>query len=212
MAVIHAVRGRVGTRPWERARTIALYTGLGVGAIALGAALAVVASAFEEASPLVMVGLPLVPVAIVAVMVSPIVGPLIVVATLPFGSLGASIGPVTVQVAEGAALVVGMLTIVRRLAVGKSPLPFARELIWPVLLLGWTLVALYSAVDEGLAIKQFISLLGGLLLAASVLASCRDVRAVRTLLTFLTAVGLFVAIISLATNHKLEATHGATEV
>ena len=92
-------------------------------------------------------------------MINPIVAPLIVIATLPFGSARVF----GIQVAEAAVLATGGLIVVRRLALGQSPLPFARQLIWPVLLLGWTLVALFSAIDETLAIKQVIGLVGAIL-------------------------------------------------
>src|SRR6266536_1343902 len=197
---------------WRRIRGLALQLIAGVSAVALGLVLAIIASPFQELGPLVLIAIPLVPLAIVAVMIDPIGAPLIVAATLPAGSVGASLGPATLQLSEGAALAVGALIIIRRLAVGQSPLPFARELIWPVLLLGWTLVALYSAVDETLAIKQVVALLGGILLATVVLASCRDLRGVRVLLGFLTIIGLIVAVTSLSANHQFQASAGGAVV
>jgi len=191
-----------------RLRELTLWLGVGLCSAGLGIALAFIASPFKEWSPLVMIAVPLVPLAVVAVMVDPIVAPMIVAASLPFGSAGAF----TIQVAEGAALAAGALIIVRRLALGQSPLPFARELIWPVLLLGWTLVALYSAIDETLAIKQFIGLLGGILVAITVLASCRDLHRVRILLGFLTVIGLIMAVISLSSTHQLQAAQGGAQV
>jgi len=210
--VIETARQAPAALWWGRIRGLALQLSAGASAAALGLALAIVASPFEELGPVVLLAIPLVPLAIVAVMVDPIVAPLIVAATLPTGSVGANLGPVTLQAAEGAALAVGALIIIRRLALGQSPLPFARELIWPVLLLGWTLVALYSAVDEALAIKQVVALLGGILLATATLASCRDLRGVRILLGFVTFIGLIVAVLSLSENHGFQATQGGAQV
>jgi O-antigen ligase len=208
VSVIELVRRAPVAPALLRVRELALWLAVAICSAGLGFVLAFISSWFQESGPFVMIAIPLVPLAIVAVMINPIVAPMIVAASLPFGSAGAF----GVQVAEGAALAVGALIVVRRLAIGQSPLPFARELIWPVLLLGWTMVALLSAIDETLAIKQVIGLLGGILVAITVLASCRDLHRVRILLGFLTVVGLIMALISLSTNHQLQAEHGGTDV
>ncbi len=208
MSVIESVRRAPAAPALLRARELALWLGVAIGAAAMGFALAFVTTPFEEWSPLVMVAVPLVPLAIVAVMINPIVAPLIVIATLPFGSARIF----GIQVVEAAVLATGGLIVVRRLALGQSPLPFARQLIWPVLLLGWTLVALFSAIDETLAIKQVIGLVGAILVACTVLAACRDLPRLRILLGFLTFVGLVMALVSLSSNHQLQAGHGGAEV
>jgi O-antigen ligase len=191
-----------------RLRELVLWPAVGIGSAALGFGLAVIASWFDGSGPYVMIAVPLVPLAVVAVMIDPIVAPLIVLASLPFGSTGAF----SIQIAEGAALATGALVVVRRLAIGQSPFPFARELIWPILLLGWTLVALSSAIDETLAIKQVIGLVGGILVAITVLASCRDLHRLRIMLGFLTAIGLLMAVTSLSSNHHLQAVEGGAVV
>jgi O-antigen ligase len=208
VSVIESVRRRPAAPALLRLRELALWPAVGIGAAALGFALAFITAPFQEWSPFVMIAVPLVPLAIVAVMINPIVAPMIVAATLPFGSANAF----GIQVAEGAALATGALVVLRRIAIGQSPLPFARQLIWPVALLGWTLVALFSAIDETLAVKQVIALVGGILVALTVLASCRDLHRVRILLGFLTAIGLIMALTSLSSNHQLQAEHGGTDV
>lgn len=208
MSVIESVRHAPATPALQRLRELVPWLGVAIGSAALGFALAFIASTFQDAGPFVMIAIPLVPLAVVAVMINPIVAPMIVVATLPFGSAQA----VGIQVAEAAVLVTGALVIVRRLALGQSPLPFARQLIWPVALLGWTLVALFSAIDETLAVKQVIGLVGAILLACTVLASCRDLHRVRILLGFLTLIGLIMALTSLSTNHQLQSgLHGGSD-
>jgi O-antigen ligase len=208
VSAIESVRRAPAVPALQRLRELVLWLGVAIGSAALGFALAFIASTFQEASPFVMIAIPLVPLAIVAVMINPIVAPMIVVATLPFGSARA----VGIQVAEAAVLATGALVVVRRLAIGQSPLPFARQLIWPVLLLGWTLVALFSAIDETLAVKQVIGLVGAILVASTVLASCRDLHRVRILLGFLTLIGLIMALTSLSSNHQLQAGHGGADV
>lgn len=208
MSVIESVRRAPATPPLLRLRELMLWLGVAICSAALGFGLAFIASSFQDASPLVMLAIPLVPLAIVAVIIDPIVAPMIVMATLPFGSART----VGIQVAEAAALVTGGLVVLRRLAIGQFPLPFARELIWPVLLLGWTLVALFSAIDETLAVKQVIGLVGAILVALTVLAACRDLHRVRILLGFLTLIGLIMALTSLSSNHQLRAEHGGTDV
>jgi O-antigen ligase len=196
----------------QRVGDAAVWVWVGLASAGLGLVLAFLAAPFEEASPFVLIGIPLVPLLVAAVIADPIVAPLIVIATLPLGAVGAGVGPISLQASEGAALAVGMLIVVRRLALGQAPLPFRRELIWPVLLLGWTLVALYTAIDEGLALKQLIALLGGILLACTVLAACRDMHRLRILLGALTVTGLIIALTSLSGNHQLQAAGGGTTV
>jgi putative inorganic carbon (hco3(-)) transporter len=208
VSVIESVRRAPAAPALLRVRELALWLAVAIAAAALGFVLAFMTAPFDEWSPLAMIAVPLVPLAVVAVMINPIVAPMIVVASLPFGSAGAF----GIQVAEAAALITGALVVVRRLALGQSPLPFARQLIWPVLLLGWTLVALFSAIDETLAIKQVIGLVGGILVAITVLAACRNLHQVWILLGFLTLIGLVMAVISLESNHELQAEHGGTDV
>jgi len=208
VSVIESVRRAPAGPAWHWLRQLALWLAVAIGAAVLGFALAFVTAPFQEWSPLVMIAVPLVPLAVVAVMINPIVAPVIVVATMPFGSASA----VGLQIAEVAVLLTGGLVVVRRLALGQSPLPFARPLIWPVLLLGWTLVAIFSAIDETLAIKQVIGLVGAILVALTVLAACRNAHEVRILLGFLTLIGLIMALTSLSSNHQLRAGHGGADV
>ncbi|MEK6274219.1 MAG: O-antigen ligase family protein [Actinomycetota bacterium] len=208
MSVIESVRRAPFAPMLVRLRELVLWLGVAAVSAAFGFALAFITSPFEESSPYLMIALPLVPLAIVAVMVDPIVAPMIVAASFPFGSANAF----GIQVAEAAALATGALVVVRRIAVGQSPLPFARPLIWPVLLLGWTLVALFSAIDNTLAVKQVVGLVGGILVAITVLASCRDLHRLRILLGFLTLIGLIMALTSLSSNHQLKAVHGGSDV
>lgn len=202
----------LGALVWQRFLHLGVLATAGACAAALGISLAFLASLFEDASPIAMVAIPLTPLVAVALIANPLIGPLLVVVTLPAGSVGASIGAATVQISEGAVLAIGALIVIRRLALGHKPLPWARQLIWPLLLLAWMLVALHSAADEALAVKQFVSLLGGILLATVVLASCRDLHSVRILLGAFTLVGLVVAVTALSAGRQFEASYGGAQI
>src|SRR6266545_540638 len=83
-----------------------------------------------------------------------------------------------------------MVVVVRRLARAQMPLPWQPPLYWALGLLVWTIVALQSAIDNTLALKQVGSLFGGIIFAASILAACRNMDDLRLIL------GAFVAVTS----------------
>jgi putative inorganic carbon (hco3(-)) transporter len=165
----------------EKIVSLAIFAFLVMLAIFLGVALAAVATLFES-SVAVYIAVPLAPLLALAVLAAPILAPLGVIATFPVGSTGAPIGAVTLQSAEAAVMVVALMLIVRRLAMGHTPLAWSSELYVPVALLGWMLVSLFSALDETLAIKQLIAVAGGLTFACVILASCRGMRDLRVFL------------------------------
>ena len=121
-------------------------------------------------------------------------------------------GVFPLQAVEAAVLVIVTVVVVRRLAVGSLPLPWSPPLWWAVLLLGWTLIGLQSAIDESLALKQVASLFGGLLLSAAVLAACRQMNDLRLVLGALVAVSAGIAIASFAGGIELQSAYGAQTV
>jgi O-antigen ligase len=212
-ALSHAQRAPAG-RGLQRLSALAVFATLSSLFLALGAGLAVVSSLFEDAAPLIMLALPLVPILMVAVVAYPLLGGAIVLLTFPVGSLGAPIGFAVLQAVEAAVLVVGMLLILRRLALGQAPLPWAAPLAWALGLLLWMVVALYSAVDEALALKQIISLAGGIVFASIVLAACRNMVDLRRFLAVFTLVGTAIAITALSTGsaENFETAYGGAQV
>ncbi len=148
----------------ERLLSITMGTGLALVSIFLGLTLAAVATLFQ-ASVAVYIALPLAPLLALAVLAAPIVAPLGVFATFPVGSTGAPVGAATLQSAEAAVVLVALMLIVRRLAMGQTPLAWSPVLFWPLGLMAWMLISMFSALDETLAIKQLVSIAGGVTFA-----------------------------------------------
>lgn len=198
----------------QRLATPALLASLGALFVALGAGLAVVSSLFDDAALIIMLALPLAPLLMLAVVAYPVLGAMVVLATFPVGSIGAPIGFAVLQAVEAAVLVVGMLLIIRRLALGEAPLPWAAPLVWAVALLAWMLVALYSAVDEALALKQIISMAGGIVFASVVLAACRNMLDLQRFLAAFTLVGTAIAVTALTTSsaENFKSAYGGAQV
>jgi putative inorganic carbon (hco3(-)) transporter len=186
--------------PWQGVRGAAGGTALVLSAAALGAGLMAVSALFGDAAPAIALALPLAPLFAIIVVARPFVGVMAVLATMPFGSLGVSTGPATLQSVEIAVLVVGGLIILRRLALSQAPLPWSPLFVFPLALLAWTLVALYSAIDETLAVKQIAALLGGWVFASVVVAACRDLRDVRRILGALTGIAVVMAILAISSG------------
>lgn len=190
--------------PLGRSTKLFAYLAAAALTAALGAALMAVSAPFDDASPAVAIALPLAPVLALAVIARPLVGVLGVFATLPLGSVGAPVGPVTLQAVEVAVLILGALLVLRRLAMGETPLPWSPLFAFPLALIAWTLVALYSAIDETLAVKQLAALTGGVVFASVVLASCKSMVDVRRVLGVLTAVAALVSILALSSGARFE--------
>lgn len=182
-----------------RARPLAAPAGwLGTGLVAVGTGVgsAFVATQFENAAPLVLVAMFVAPLLAIGIIVNPLIAILVVIATFPIGSVAQSIGPLRIQAVEVAVFVAALVVVLRRLAVGRIPLPFAAPLGWAVALFLWTLASLFSAIDETLAIKVLFSLLGGIVCATVVLAGCRDMRDLRILLGGFVGAGVVIGLIT----------------
>lgn len=191
------------------------WAGLGVAAAFVflaGAGLMAFATVFEEAGPLVALALPILPLVVIGILTNPILGAFAVFASFPVGSVGAPLGVVTLQAAEGAVMFIAVVVVLRRLAIGRTPLPFTPELYWAVALLAWMLLSLYSAIDETLAVKTFISFAGGLTFACVMLAVIRDAVDLRRVLAVLTGVTAFISATALTAGSAFESTHGGTQV
>jgi putative inorganic carbon (HCO3(-)) transporter len=198
-----------------RARAL-LVAAAGVGgllaAFVAGAAMAAVASAFEDYSPIAMLTLAIAPLLAFAIVIDPRVGVVLVFATFPVGAVGASLGVMQVQAAEAAVFLVALVVTLRRLAVGVIPIPWHPVLWVPLALLMWVLVSFYTALDQGLAIKFLASLSGGLIFAAVVYGSCRDRSDGRLLLAALTVAGAVVGLTALVGGAQFESAYGGTSV
>ena len=207
----HALKGV--SRQRRRERLISVGTAIMVGglSVVLGAVLAFVATLFEP-SVAAYLALPLAPLLALLVLAVPIVAPLAVFATFPVGSTGAPIGAATLQSAEAAVLIVALVLVVRRLAMGQTPLAWSPVLYWPVALMAWMLVSIFSAVDETLAIKQLISTAGGLTFACVILSSVSGMRDLRILLGGFALVGTIVSLVALSSSGDFETAGQGAEV
>ena len=186
---------------------------LAAGAAVLGVAFMFVAAAFDGAAPVVALAIPVVPLLSLAVLARPFVGVLVVIATLPFGSLGFAAAGTTLQIVEVAAFVVAALVVIRRLAASQTPLPWTPIFFFPLALIAWTFVALYSAIDETLAVKQLFALAGGTLLASVVLAACRSMLDVRRVMGMLVAAAALMSILALSTGGgRIASSYGGATV
>ena len=184
-----------------RAQPLAAPAGwLGTAALALGtgAGSALIATHFENSAPLVLVALFVAPLLAIGIIVNPLLAILVVIATFPIGSIAQSIGPLRIQAVEVAVFVAAIVVVLRRLALGRLPLPFAAPLGWAVALFLWVLISLFSAIDETLAIKVLFSLLGGIICASVVLAGCRDMGDLRILLGGFITSGVVIGLITFA--------------
>jgi len=195
----------------ERLTSITMGTGLALVSIFLGLTLAAVATLFQ-ASVAVYIALPLAPLLALAVLAAPIVAPLGVFATFPVGSTGAPVGAATLQSAEAAVVIVALMVIVRQLAMGQTPLAWSPVLFWPLGLMAWMLISMFSALDETLAIKQLVSIAGGVTFASVILASCRGMRDLRVLLGGFVAAATVLSVFALSDRSKIESTYEGTQV
>lgn len=190
----------------------AMLGATGLLALGLGTTFAAFSAPFEEAAPAVLLGIALAPILVLAVLAAPVVGVLAVLATFPIGSLGAPVGPVTLQSVEAAVLVLATLVVLRRISIGLKPLPWAPPLWWAAALVAWTVVGMNSAVDTGLAIKQLAQLVGGLAFAVGVLGACRTARDVRLVLAGFVAVSAGIAFLAALAGANFETEYGGSVV
>jgi O-antigen ligase len=169
---------------------------MGLLALGAGAGAAFVATRFQGAAPYVLVAMFVAPLLAIGIVINPLLAVLVVIATYPIGNIAQPVGPIRLQVVEAAVFVAAVVVVLRRLAVGRIPLPFAAPLGWAVALFLWTMISLFSAIDEKLAIKVLFSLLGGIVCATVVLAGCRDMRDLRILLAGFVGSGVAIGLIT----------------
>ncbi|HEU5066381.1 MAG TPA: O-antigen ligase family protein [Gaiellaceae bacterium] len=210
MSVLEGVLESPGGR-----RTISGLVALGAGLLAFGLGVVLAAVAYQvspDASPLVFIAIPLAPLVALAVLVAPAVAAIAVFLTFPIGADQVPTGVIPLQTVELAVLAIVAVVVVRRLARGQMPLPWQPPLYWALGLLVWTIVALQSAIDNTLALKQVGSLFGGIIFAASILAACRNMDDLRVILGAFVAVCGGIALASFVGGVQLHAVYGAQAV
>jgi putative inorganic carbon (hco3(-)) transporter len=192
------------------ATTVALALGIAVAAALLGAALVAASAGFDDYAPIVLLCLVIVPLWIMAAAMDPRWGVVAVFATFPIGSITTPLGGL--QLVELA--LIGMVIVVglSRLGTGKTPLPWPSLMWWIGALIAWTFVALPSALDQILALKQIAALIGAVLLALMVVAACRTQRDVRIILIALVLVAVAIAAGAFLQGDDFRSTFGGTRV
>jgi putative inorganic carbon (HCO3(-)) transporter len=198
--------------PTDSITSAASVTSLAALAGGLGVAVAAFAALFDEAAPIAMPLVVLLPILLGLVFVKPGIGAIAVLAAMPVGSQGLPVGPLELQAVEGAVLIVAALVVLRRLAAGNTPLPWDPALNWPLLLLTWALASLYWAIDEGLAVKQILSLVGGMVFACVILAECRTMLDLRRIAGAFVVVATAISVTALASRGEFESAYGGAQV
>src|SRR5439155_13532947 len=215
MAVRSDILKAPGDRRWLQIVAPAGWLGTAAVAFGTGIGAAAVATQFQRGAPLVLIALFVAPLLAIAILINPLIAILVVLATFPIGSIAQSVGPLRIQAVEVAIFVAAMVVVLRRLAVGKIPLPFAGPLGWAIALFLWTLISLFSAIDETLALKVLFSLLGGIVCATVVLAVCESSRDVRILLGGFVTSGCAIGLITFSETKHLSgaaASFGGSQV
>jgi putative inorganic carbon (hco3(-)) transporter len=183
---------------------------LAAAAALLGIALVATSARFDDYGPIVLLCLVVVPLWMVATIMDPKWGVVAVFLTFPIGSITTPVGGL--QLVEltliGVAVVVGLA----RLGTGKAPLPWPTQMWWVLALVAWTFIALPSALDQYLALKQIAALIGAATFALIVVAACRDMRDVKIVLIALVAVAAGIAGGALLQGGDFQSTFGGTRV
>jgi O-antigen ligase len=196
-APLDSRRALLGSAGWLVAGLLALAAGFAASFVATHM------TASSGAQPVILVALFVAPLLALAILINPLIAILTVIATFPIGSVAQDIGPLRIQAVEAAVFVAALVVILRRLATGRIPLPFAAPLGWAVALFVWTLISVYSAIDHTLALKVLFSLLGGIVCATVVLAGCRDMGDLRILLGGFVAAGVAIGLITFSETRGL---------
>lgn len=144
--------------------------------------------------PLVLLALVSVPLAALAVLNEPRLGPVLVVLAFPIGVM--ELPGIQLQLVQLATLAVATLVALRRMASGLAPLAWVRGTAWGVGFVAWMLVGLPTALDHQRALREIVLFAIGLVLAATVAATARSTRDVRAFLAVMVGV---VAVVGLTT-------------
>lgn len=163
----------------RRALGGAALVAIAAGSFVFGYGVSLVAARFGSLAPLAAVGLPLLPVWLVAVFLDPRIGVASVILLAPVGT--EQVPGLPIDLVQVAIVGVAVVVTLRQVAEGRPLLPVPAPLGWVVALLAWSLVALPSAIDGSLALRGVGALAGELLFAAVIVAACRtshDVRVV----------------------------------
>ncbi len=183
----------------------ALMTGAllvaGVSLLA-GAGLIDISSRYDQAAPVIVLVLVLLPIAAVATIASP----RLAIAAVFLAFLAGT------SATKGAIALFGVLVILGRVAVGRTPLAWSPALWWGAAFCSWSLISLGSAVDTGLATKEVGLVFTGVLFACVVLSACGTMTDVRWVCGVIVLTALIMTVQALANFDQLQPTLHRTEV
>ena len=197
---------------FRRERVFNAFTVAGIvsAAFVFGFAVALVAARFGSAAPLAVVLLPLLPVWAVAVFFDPRIGVASVILLAPVGAR--PVAGLPVDLVQVVIVGVAVIVVLRRVAEGRSLLPTPAPLWWLVGLLGWSLVALPSAIDGSFAIRAVGAFAGELLFASVIVAACPTRHDVRVVLAVFVGVAAVAALQAPGDARQLGAAYGGAIV
>ena len=142
------------------------------GGFVAGYALVAAGAGFGGLGPLVVLAIPILPALTLAVAANPRVGLAAVVASFPLGTVSVPLIPL--QLVQLVVVLVAPLVALPRLSARRGPLPFTATMAWGVALCAWLVIALPSALDHRLAMREVVLYVVGFATAAVVVAACRD--------------------------------------
>jgi O-antigen ligase len=183
-----------------------------VAALGFGAFVAWFAARFPNSELVAFIVLPVAPLLFIATVVNPLVGALAIVAAFPIGSAAAPVGELRIQAVEVAVFVAALVVMIRRLSVGRTPLPFAGPLGWALALFIWVFITFYAAIDKTAALKALFTLFGGIAAAMVVLAACRRQRDVRVVIGAVVLVGAGIAVTTIPTLGEIRTEYGGAYI
>ncbi|HEX9970025.1 MAG TPA: O-antigen ligase family protein [Acidimicrobiales bacterium] len=179
-------------------------------AIGCGFALAWLGGRFEDAGPLVMVLLAVVPLLALGVVGQPLIGIFVVLGVFPRGFT--PLPGLPLDLVQGTAVAVAVLILLRRVAARDEGALWAPALWWGVALFAWTLVGTPSAADPDLASRRLLISVSQFLLAVAVVAAARSRRDVRIIAGALVAVAAAVGATTLGSAQQVDSAFGGAVV
>lgn len=203
------VATRAGPGPgWSGAvRPVVAGAGLAATSAALGVLLAALGAATHPAAVVV---LPLVVLGALLTYVRPWTGVAGIVAAVPLALTRAQLGPL--DPVELLAVGAAAATVLRRVADGRTPLPWPAVAWWPLAVGLLALLSATRAPDPTLAVGQLLLLaVGGLALLTTV-GALRDAEDVRRVATVWCLTGIGVSVHALTGAGDLAATSGGLTV
>lgn len=168
---------------------------IAVGALLAGfAGTAITSQLAEGRGPVLLVGLAVAPLLLLAALARPWLAVAYVFLSIPVGSTG--IPRLSMQVVQGMILVAAAVLFLRCAAEGRFPLDWSQPLSWFAAFFLWAVVALPSASNQGIAVRQTVLFGVELLFATVIVTVCRSAAEVRRVLAPLLIVAAGIAVIT----------------